>query len=184
MSPTKTLIIALLILFTTTAIARADDCSDPSGQTGEIIFNDAHKVMQYCNGTRWRAMIKAPPSLTDGDKGGVIVSNNGQTWTIKRRSCPTGWSLSAASTYCYSPLQSAVESYQAQQICSTYPYAHTCSIGEYYMIESTGAQRWSTQFCSGTQALMLQVGSGWNCVNYTNKYQFRCCMPNPANFQY
>ena len=31
-------------------------CSNPTGEEGEVIYNDDHNVMQYCNGSDWNSM--------------------------------------------------------------------------------------------------------------------------------
>lgn len=44
-----------LVLLTSAHTAFAA-CNNPEGVEGEIIFNRAHKVMQFCDGDKWRGM--------------------------------------------------------------------------------------------------------------------------------
>ncbi len=44
-------------------------CSNPTGVAGKIVYNSDYNVMQYCNGTRWKAMGPFPGA------GGAGCSN-------------------------------------------------------------------------------------------------------------
>lgn len=61
-----------LLLLSVSQAARAD-CASPAGQAGTIIFNSAHKVMQYCNGEVWVGLWGGGGSadLTNLDAGNL-----------------------------------------------------------------------------------------------------------------
>lgn len=180
----KKIALIYTVLVALTSLAYANDCTTPNGQTGEIIFNDTYKVMQYCDGTNWIAMTLSKPALTDGNKGDLTISNNGGTWTVNPRSCPTGWTLHSAGNFCYSPTRPATTGLNAQQQCKTIPYADTCSPGEIYAIGPAGTINWTNMFCTSTQIMSVTVNAGWNCIAYNTSQAYRCCMPNPANLSY
>ena len=80
------------------------DCNSPNGHTGEIIFNDDKKVMQYCNGTNWVAMgaAKCKTASCGGSSNERIIfmsSSLGQG---------SGWNgVSGADAICQANAQSA-----------------------------------------------------------------------------
>lgn len=49
-------------------------CSNPSGSEGQYIYNADYHVMQYCNGTRWRAMGANPGTTPD------VTTNRAGYW--------------------------------------------------------------------------------------------------------
>ncbi|MBN8800089.1 MAG: hypothetical protein J0H05_00235 [Stenotrophomonas acidaminiphila] len=84
--------LALMLLASGAAMAA---CSNPAGKAGNIIFSDAAKAMQYCNGTDWinaGAVIADAPqtgcTAPTGKAGGVIYNHtqgvvqfcNGNKW--------------------------------------------------------------------------------------------------------
>lgn len=42
-------------------------CTGPDGVRGEQVYNDTHCVMQYCDGTEWKAMGAMPAECTSSD---------------------------------------------------------------------------------------------------------------------
>lgn len=150
------------------------DCTAPVGVKGEMIYNSAHKIMQYCDGTKWIG-AGATPGVTNGNKGEIVVSNNGQTWQLAPLSCPAG--MTELESFCYTPLQPAANIIHAQTVCKGFKNADTCTGGEYYLIETGSTMRWTNSYCGGTQGVVVTTGSGWNCAAYSNQYQYRCCAP-------
>lgn len=65
----------------------ACDKPDGAGVEGEIIYNSAWKVMQFCNGTDWIAMAGNGESTPSGAVMAFDLPN-----------CPLGWSEYAASS--------------------------------------------------------------------------------------
>ena len=64
--------------------ARAQ-CVSPDAGAGVIIFNNDHKVMQYCNGDDWVGIWGG-----GGGSGGQRIS--GEVATFDLTACPEGWS--------------------------------------------------------------------------------------------
>lgn len=81
--------IAVLSVFLLPVIAYAQ-CANPHAEMGVLIFNKAHKVMQYCNGDDWIGIWGGGggtggatlPSCTDGE---IAQFTNG-TWTCNNGS--------------------------------------------------------------------------------------------------
>lgn len=61
-------------------------CTKPDGVgiEGEMIYNSDHKVMQFCNGTEWIAMIA-------GKSGGGGQAPTGSVMAFDLETCPDGW---------------------------------------------------------------------------------------------
>ena len=60
-------------------------CVEPEGRAGVMIFNGAHKVLQYCNGDDWIGLWGPGGSGGDDDvPAGIVLAFN-------RTVCPNGW---------------------------------------------------------------------------------------------
>lgn len=80
------LIIFLPLLFPAIAYAQ---CTMPHGapdaEMGVIIFNKAHKVMQYCNGDDWIGIWGGRGGSGDATPAGAVMA-------FDLAACPDGWS--------------------------------------------------------------------------------------------
>ena len=91
--------------------------------------------------------------------------------------CPSGWS--DGDGFCASPVQAASSVHEAQMSCARMG-ADTCSVGQYYVIGTTGCSDnrcWTNSYCTSGDAVWVTAWSGWSCANWDTSYQFRCCMP-------
>ena len=69
-----TLLITLCALLGTQQAAHAA-CTNPAGVEGNQVYNSTHKVMQFCDGTSWRAMIGGGSGGAD-DLGNHTATTN------------------------------------------------------------------------------------------------------------
>lgn len=79
----------LTLLFTTVlgvASPALAACTKPDGVgvAGEILYNSTYKVMQFCNGTDWVAMM-------GGTGGGGGAAPAGAVVSFALEECPEGW---------------------------------------------------------------------------------------------
>lgn len=84
----RVLVFASVLLITILHIGHAYACSDPVGVKGQMIFNDDYKVMQFCDGTDWHAML--------GNGGGGASVPKGAVMAFNLSACPSGWSAFTA----------------------------------------------------------------------------------------
>lgn len=73
MRVSRVLAVSFAIFTLLTGAARAD-CTSPSGEEAVIIYNDTHKTMQFCDGTRWISML--------GGVGGGSGSGGDEAWEV------------------------------------------------------------------------------------------------------
>lgn len=157
------------------------DCTSPAGKPGEVIFNLDHKVLQYCADTKWMAIGGGgSPPITDGNKGAITVTDNGQTWVVNYPGCPSGWTAQSGRGFCYSPVQAATYPHDAEFNCARHHGARVCGVGEYYLIETGQVNRWAQGLCGGTEGMQVTVGTGWGCAYWQTPRQYRCCKANPS----
>lgn len=79
------LIILSICLLPSTAYAQCTMPNGPDAEMGVIIFNKAHKVMQYCNGDNW-------VGLWGGGGGESAQRVSGEVVAFDLTACPDGWS--------------------------------------------------------------------------------------------
>lgn len=67
----------LLVCFGLLAISGTANaaCTAPAGLAGEIIYNVDHKVMQFCNDTKWIAMGSSGGAKAAGNNGQIQFNN-------------------------------------------------------------------------------------------------------------
>jgi hypothetical protein len=65
----------VFVIFTLLIGAARADCTSPPGEESVIVYNDTHKVMQFCDGERWISMVGGVGggSGSGGDDGWVDV---------------------------------------------------------------------------------------------------------------
>ena len=93
------LFLCLIFLLWLPATAFATGCSNPSGNESDLIYNGDHHVMQYCDGTVWRAMGRigggdAASDLMlwwkfDDGSGTGAADSTGNGWTGTLTNAPT-----------------------------------------------------------------------------------------------
>ncbi len=84
-----TLLITLCALLGTQQAAQAA-CTNPAGVEGNQVYNSTHKVMQFCDGTSWRAMIGGG---SGGDTLSGLSCTDGQI--AKWNNTATAWECGA-----------------------------------------------------------------------------------------
>lgn len=80
-------IISFLLFLIFMPLAAHAQCANPPAAMGVIIFNKAHKVMQYCNGDDW-------VGLRGGGSGGAAPA--GAVMAFDLNDCPDGWTALAS----------------------------------------------------------------------------------------
>ncbi len=66
------LLLTLIVVCGGLPITSANACSGPGGQEGEVIYNSAHGVLQYCDSNNWIAMVGADPDDAEGPTNGLV----------------------------------------------------------------------------------------------------------------
>lgn len=164
---------SVLVFLLLATPARAD-CANPVGAEGDQLYNADYKVMQFCNGTQWIAMLgQALPTCSDGD---IVTFSSAAGWECASGGgassppVPTDIKVTSAATNGarsgYSGLQSWIES----NGCAGYRVCTTNDIVNYLLSGAsitTGGQ--SVAWFAGGLAATEAGGKDINdCVGWTS----------------
>ncbi len=97
------LFILSLIMILGFGIERAAACSSPAGNEGQVIYNDDHNVMQFCNGTDWIGMaggaVDTLSELSCSDGQVAVWNNGGSVWQCGAGGGGGLWTQSGSDIY-------------------------------------------------------------------------------------
>lgn len=84
----KTFTTALTLTLLALPAGAFAQCANPTGDEGEMVYNATYKVMQFCNGTDWKAMSARGSSSAPADYAADYVEHDGVCYSVRTPDAP------------------------------------------------------------------------------------------------